>query len=455
MLKLRQTWGRLNTACVTVVTPGAEPDFLVHLVEGQCGVEELRTAIKKHTGKCELSQQLFLIGGNSTTDGGNVQKPLKDTDMINGVCFVLLIVQRVRWCTPSTIIHVSSMNSYWFAHPVLPRLSADGSLLMTVATIRNQCDPFHYTSAVIVRNVETGAELRRFECVLHVATNMTTAVLSADGKRLSTVHTKFNEQGHKTSSTVVVCSVETGNELQKFKHHNPVTDVALSADGRLILIVESKMDQDGCILNPVQLSSTVVVCSVETGNELQKFAYDKPVTDVALSADGTLMLMVKTKMDEDGFAESSTVVVHSVETGAEQQKFEYAKPVTTVAISADGNSFLAVVTKMDEDGFAESSTVVVYSVETGKTLHTFQSERAVTVTASTISEDGDLLMIATHTREPMKDSGTCTIIDIGTGRHLYNLKDGDPASSHLSYLCANGRSLLTAKDDVLTIRCEY
>jgi WD40 repeat protein len=162
-------------------------------------------------------------------------------------------------------------------------LSGDGKTLVTAEG--KYKDGKWVDNKVIVRNVDTGAELQKFD---HDA-KITSTSLSGDGKRLVVVESEMGDgvttdPSEPQRSTVIVRNVDTGVELQKFEHEKPVTSSSLSGDGKTLVTVESEMEYG------TPKSSVVVVRDVATGVERHKFEHEEAVTSSSLSGDGKAVL---------------------------------------------------------------------------------------------------------------------------------------------------------------------
>ena len=124
--------------------------------------------------------------------------------------------------------------------------------------------------------------------------------------------------------TVAVRNLETGRVLQEFKHDRKAESVALSADWKTLVTVETDYDND---------TSVVTARRVDTGAQLQKFEYD--YRDFCLvSGDGKGLVIVETDDAED----TSVVTVRNVDTGAQLQKFSFDHQLTDYCASGDGKT---------------------------------------------------------------------------------------------------------------------
>lgn len=388
--------------CVTVVSAGALKDFPVSEYT-PFSVQRLREKITKETGVRGPLQLLFLIVENSA-DGGNDQRPLKDTYVFTGECSVLLIAQTPRWDDVEKAIVYCKPPYYdcWLSGFTV--LSGNGNMFVTTAVLPREPHIIEdgFGLVVIVHNVKTGAEVYKFECGRGFSTEMRTVELSADGKWLLTVETKHDEQhAFELSSTVVVHNVETGAEQKKFEHTNPVKSAILSGDGKKLVVVE-KATFD---------TAVVIVRNVETGADIQKFEHAKVVESLALSEDGKTLLTVETDHDHGRYV-SSTVIVRNAETGTELQKFKHAEPVKSSALSGDGTLMLTVE---GETMRVSSTTVAVRNVATGETILDLKYQGYNV--SCTLSADGKLIL-TTCTVFNSKYN-TTTIWDVDTGAKLH------------------------------------
>jgi len=252
-------------------------------------------------------------------------------------------------------------------------------------------------------------------------------LLSGDGKTLVTIESKMDKYWEPESTTVVVRNVDSGAELQKFKHDKPVSSSCLSGDGKTLVTVESKVDS-----YRVPLYSTVLVRNVDSGAQLQKFDHEKPVTSSSLSGDGTTLVV----------SEGKKVVVRSVKTGVTLQEFEHENRVTDSCLSGDGKTLVTVEHgKLYFRGPPEGDAIVtVRNVDTGAKLHEFESEQVVT--SSSLSGDGKSLVTVEHGELP--ESGrTITIRNVDTGTTLQEFTSEQAVTS--SSLSGDGKSLVTVE----------
>ena len=257
-------------------------------------------------------------------------------------------------------------------------------------------------------------------------------LLSGDGKTLVTIESKMDKYWEPESTTVVVRNVDSGAELQKFKHDKPVSSSCLSGDGKTLVTVESKVDS-----YRVPLYSTVLVRNVDSGAQLQKFDHEKPVTSSSLSGDGTTLVV----------SEGKKVVVRSVKTGVTLQEFEHENRVTDSCLSGDGKTLVTVEHgKLYFRGPPEGDAIVtVRNVDTGAKLHEFESEQVVT--SSSLSGDGKSLVTVEHGKlfgggHPRDDS-TITIRNVDTGtKQEFTSKQAVTSSS----LSEDGKTLVVVED---------
>jgi hypothetical protein len=243
------------------------------------------------------------------------------------------------------------LSSFSVDREMVSSLSGDGKSLVTVEYKWDEHGDTR-SSTVLVRNVDSGALLQKFEHEKPV----TASSLSGDGKSLLTVETDYDED----TSVVTVRNVDTGAQLQKFEQENCVSDSCLSGDATTLVTVDKLFVKDG------HWAGLVLVRNVSTGVELQKFESEQAVTSSSLSGDGKTLVTVESKINEYGVPESSTVLVR--DSGAQLRKFEHAKPVRSSSLSTDGKSLVTVEWSVSTDHNEhdnDTSVVTVRNVDTG------------------------------------------------------------------------------------------
>lgn len=310
--------------------------------------------------------------------------------------------------------HIKSANSV--------TLSADGRLALSAAD-----------NIIKIWDVKMGREIG----MLTSSSKTGRMLLSADMKTaVSRSDNMVNVWDISEQLQILNTGVFTKNELKISQGHNGrVTDIAMSADGRLAI--------------SASFDNMLKVWDVETGRELRTLAgHSGLVTCVHLSADGHLAISgsfgdvitwdVKTGRKINLFTtdikDSNSISgwMRDIVTSARKATSGY---VLDVALSTDKR--IAVVAFM-------GNMLKVLNIETGKELHTLNGHLNW-VESVVISADGRFVVSAS------RDS-TIKIWDILTGREIRTLKRHDGGSIDCIALSGNGRLAISASwDHTLTI----
>jgi len=246
-------------------------------------------------------------------------------------------------------------------------------------------------------DVETGAELRRFEG--HGDT-VKAAMFSPDGKSIVTA---------SSDNSARLWDVETGAELRRFEGHgDTVKAVMFSPDGKSIVTASRH--------NGARL------WDVETGAELRRFeGHGSMVTSAMFSPDGKSIVTA---------SNDNSAHLWDVETGAELRRFEgFGNVVTFAMFSPDGK---AVITA-SFDGIAR-----LWDVETGTELRRFEGHGDM-VTSARFSPDGKAVITASR-------DGSARIWDVETGTELRRFEGhGNVVTSAM--FNSDGKVVVTASYD--------
>jgi hypothetical protein len=314
------------------------------------------------------------------------------------------------------------LSSFSVDREMVSSLSGDGKSLVTVEYKWDEHGDTR-SSTVLVRNVDSGALLQKFEHEKPV----TASSLSGDGKSLLTVETDYDED----TSVVTVRNVDTGAQLQKFEQENCVSDSCLSGDGKTLLVAKRKK---------------IIVRSVATGATLQEFEHENRVSSAALSDDGKSLVTVETDYDKD----ASVVTVRNVDTGAQLQKFEHENRVSDSCLSGDATTLVTVDKLFVKDGHW-AGLVLVRNVSTGVELQKFESEQAVT--SSSLSGDGKTLVTVESKINEYGVPESSTVLVRDSGAQLRKFEHAKPVRS--SSLSTDGKSLVTVEWSVSTDHNEH
>jgi WD40 repeat protein len=167
-------------------------------------------------------------------------------------------------------------------------------------------------------------------------------------------------------------------------HGQPVTGVAFSPDGRLVL---------SCSLN----GGTVRLLDARTGKLLRCMAHPKAYR-VACSPDGT-------KAISGGSLGDQTVRLWDLGNGQELTRFGYREPIVHVVFSADSKKVLCGV----------GATLRLLDLGTGKELQRFQGHAAAALLDLALSADGKRALSASN-------DSTVRLWDVATGKELRRLQ---------------------------------
>jgi WD40 repeat protein len=162
---------------------------------------------------------------------------------------------------------------------------------------------------IILWNVETGEEIRRFEGHTAAVNN---AVFSPDGLLVASA---------ADDNSVRLWNAETGAEMQSLQGHtNRATNAVFSSDSKLLL--------------STAWDTTARLWDVETGRELRELVgHNRAVFGAAFSPDGTMALTGSADL---------TIRLWDVATGSEIREFDgHTNWVLSVVFSPDGSFILS------------------------------------------------------------------------------------------------------------------
>ncbi len=206
------------------------------------------------------------------------------------------------------------------------------------------------TRAVVLWNVETGREVRRFAAPGGRVFN---GIFSADGRRIATTH----------DDTACVWDVATGRRLMTAPtQHDSRPALAFTPDGRRLLVIHSDL-------------RSVRRYDVESGKEVEpRLACPDEVIALALSADGATALTVDNH-DADVLVWDATtgMLLRRLRSGQKLRDANHRQ----VAFLPDGRR--AVVTNFD-------GAIILWDVATGKEMQRWEDQGKIVSLA--ISPDG-------------------------------------------------------------------
>jgi WD40 repeat protein len=205
-----------------------------------------------------------------------------------------------------------------------------------------------------------------------------------------------------TAGAAQLLRADTG-ELVRSLEHTGVNDAAFGPNGEV-----ATAGEDGI----VQLRNAA------TGELVRSFEQDAPVTAVAVSEDGTLLV---------SGAADGTARIWDVNTGALQRQFEASRTrVTGVAINPDGSLVSTA---------SAAGTTRIWDVDDGRLLHAFGGHGGA-VTSVSFSADGSRLLTGSRDHDGR-------IWNVATGRPLHVLQGHFGPVSDAAF-SPDGRWVVTA-----------
>jgi len=194
--------------------------------------------------------------------------------------------------------------------------------------------------------------------------------------------------------TIILWNIETGREIRRFSGHAPgtydplrvvthsgVNDIALSPSGQIAI----SGGEDG----------VVIVWDINTGKEIRRFeGHSGPVRAVAVSPDG--LTVISGGLSGASMMEPGELILWDLRTGQEIHRFEgQAEAIVDIAISSDGNKVIASSGEVAYSSAVLNQTysLLLWNVRTGELIHRFKDiERDVPNLA--ISPNGDFALTA-------------------------------------------------------------
>jgi len=234
----------------------------------------------------------------------------------------------------------------------LRRFEGDGGAVWAVAPLPDARRALFGSFDGILRlwDLESGAELRRLEG--HRDPVWTVAVL-ADGRRALS---------GSADRTLRLWDLESGAELQRFEGHDgAIWTVAVLGDGRLALSGSS--------------DTTLVLWDLDSGAELRRFeGHGDWVKAVAVLGDERLAL---------SSSSDRTLRLWDLESGAELRRFEgHRGSVNAVAVLGDGRCALSA---------SDDNTLRLWDLESGAELRRFEAHEAAVRTVALLGEGSHAL----------------------------------------------------------------
>ena len=225
--------------------------------------------------------------------------------------------------------HIRLINSVAVLPDGRRALSASGNFVSSLFDHRGVSASADYT--LRLWDIETGAELRRFEGHTDLVSSM-----------------KVLPNGHRVLSasadyTLRLWDIETGAELRRFEgHRGSINSVAVLSDGHRALSASADY--------------TLRLWDIETGAELRRFeGHTSGVTSVAVLPDGRRALSASHDL---------TLRLWDIETGAELRRFEgHIRSINSVAVLPDGHRVLSA---------SADDTLRLWDIETGAELRRFE-----------------------------------------------------------------------------------
>ncbi|MDJ0767585.1 MAG: BTAD domain-containing putative transcriptional regulator [Ilumatobacter sp.] len=221
---------------------------------------------------------------------------------------------------------------------------------------------------------------------------------TADATRSRVLACAEDPTAASDATSLVLFDLETGRELHRFEGHvTYVRAVAFTPDGRAALSGSQSLRD----FNQV---GDLILWDVETGEEIRRFDIDHDVTNIDVSADGSLAVT--------GSASQWVAILWDMETGQEIRRFEgHVAPVLNVAFGPGDASLLTA----SYDG-----TLMRWDIETGAVLRRYEGH-GDQVWGLDISPDGRSLISSAA-------DGGVIVWDLMTGEELHRL------TAHHSYV---------------------
>ncbi len=274
-------------------------------------------------------------------------------------------------------------------------LKGSDSAVLSVALIpdRSQLASASADGAVTLWDAKTGAEIKRYK----LQEQPSRVIFSPDGKILATVDSTEKEaklwdlsNGHKLADLNEFDPAETpnGEHTQAYDNKTNVQSLAISADGKLIVLSLAKRDEN----NPENSKNTIQVWDSKTFNLVKQRSEMSSEAFLALaisingilavgSSDGNVDLLQAQTLQPVGRLQE----VRRDRTNLPGQDAD-SNSVTTMAFSPDGK----ILAKGRADG-----SIDVWDVGTQREMTTF-SAHPKSISSMAFSRDGRILASASH-----------------------------------------------------------
>ncbi|MGK5093936.1 hypothetical protein WDW89_18225 [Deltaproteobacteria bacterium TL4] len=238
----------------------------------------------------------------------------------------------------------------------------------------------------------------------------------------------------------------------------PVVDIALSDDGKLMLIAKQNGDLEFLsgtdyaqsrtlttglsslnlmALSPDQQEVTVgdkdggvLILNLQSGSpQFRLNGHRGAINAIAYSPDGKLILTGGTQNSKQHLSksDSSSVRIWDAKTGAEIQKINYDKDVSSLVWSPDGKTFLTTS--------SEDKTARLWNLKKGHLLQVYQGHSGSVLFAA-FHPDGKRIITAGSDKHII-------LWDVTTGHQILSIETPDGVSGNLCF-SSNGLELWTA-----------
>jgi len=238
--------------------------------------------------------------------------------------------------------------------------------------------------------------------------------------------------------TIILWDIETGAEIRRFSGHAPgnynptgvvthsgVNDIALSQDGLMAL----SGGDDGL----------VILWDVNTGKEIHRFeGHSGAVRTVAISPDS--LTAISGGLSGTSLTEPGELILWDMRTGQEIHRFEgQMEAIVDIAIDPDGHTVMASSGEVEYSSEPfQTYSLLLWDIETGEIIHRFKDiDRDVSGVA--ISANSPLALTASTDHN-------LYLWDLETGQQV-SVMEGHTDSVRVAAFSPDGRRILSGGGD--------